>query len=77
MRGWRIPARCTTAAIMAHIAGDETARGGLPREGASTVDRGGEAVPNFTGAGVMAEREGGRWPARITPMPRTGKEEGG
>jgi hypothetical protein len=40
MRAWRIPARCTTVAIMAHFAEHKTARGGLPREGASTVDRG-------------------------------------
>jgi hypothetical protein len=34
------PARCTTAAVMAHNAGDETARGGLPCESASRVHRG-------------------------------------
>jgi hypothetical protein len=33
-------------------------------------------VPNFTGAGVMAEREGGWWPMGIAPMPSTGEEEG-
>jgi hypothetical protein len=33
-------------------------------------------VPNFTDAGVMAEREGGWWPAGITPMPITSGEEG-
>jgi hypothetical protein len=39
-RGWRTPARCTTAAILAHNVEDEMARGGLPCEGPSTVDRG-------------------------------------
>jgi hypothetical protein len=53
------PARCTAATMMAHNAGDETAQGGLPCEGASTVHSGGEAVPNSTGAGVMVERDGG------------------
>jgi hypothetical protein len=33
-------------------------------------------VPNFTGAGVMAEREGGWWPMGIAPMPSTSEEEG-
>jgi hypothetical protein len=33
-------------------------------------------VPNFTDAGVMAEREGGWWLAGITLMPSTGEEEG-
>jgi hypothetical protein len=33
-------------------------------------------VPKFTGTGVMAEREGGWWPAVIAPVPGTGKEEG-
>jgi hypothetical protein len=37
---------------------------------------GGEAVPNFTGVGAMAEREGGWWPLRIASMPSTGEEEG-
>jgi hypothetical protein len=37
---------------------------------------GGEAVPNFSGVGVMAEREGGWWPTGITPMPSTCEEEG-
>jgi hypothetical protein len=32
-------------------------------------------VPNFTGAGVMVEREGGRWLAGIALMPSTGEEE--
>ena len=60
-------------AIMVHIARDETTRGGLLCEGA-TQWTGGEAVPNFTVAGVMAEREGGWWPAGIASMPSIGEE---
>jgi hypothetical protein len=33
-------------------------------------------MPNFTGAGVMVEREGGWWPVGIAPMPNTGEVEG-
>jgi hypothetical protein len=43
---------------MAHSAGDETVN-----RGAKHSEQGGEAVPNFTGTAVMAEREredGGR-----------------
>jgi hypothetical protein len=53
---------------MAHSAGDETTRGRLPCEGARTVYREGEAVPNATGAGVMAVREGGWRSGRFTPV---------
>jgi hypothetical protein len=54
------PARCTTEVMMAHSAGDETARAGC-RVRMLAQCTGGEAVPNFAGAGVMAvrEREGG------------------
>jgi hypothetical protein len=60
------PARGIAAAMMAHNAGDETARGRLSCESACTVHREGEAVPNSTGAGVMAVRGkgGGRWGSR-------------
>jgi hypothetical protein len=50
------PVRGIAAAMMAHSAGDETTRGRLPCESACTVHREGEAVPNSTGAGVMAVR---------------------
>jgi hypothetical protein len=39
-QGQRAPVRCAAVAIMAHSDGDETARGRLSCEGASTVHRG-------------------------------------
>jgi hypothetical protein len=53
--GWRTLVRCTAAAIKAHTAKDETARGGLLGGGVSIVGED-EAVPNSTSVEVMAER---------------------
>jgi hypothetical protein len=39
-QGQQAPVRCIATALMAHSAEDETARGGVPCEGASTVNWG-------------------------------------
>jgi hypothetical protein len=49
------------AVIMAYIAEDEMAWGGLPCRGVSIVGEDG-AVPNSNGTDMMAERGRGRWP---------------
>jgi hypothetical protein len=57
-----------------HRGRDGSGRGAVG--GCEHSELGGGAVPNFTGAGVMAERERGWWPAGITLMPSMGEEEG-
>jgi hypothetical protein len=52
-KGQLAPARDATTAMGAHSAGDETSRASCEHS-----DLRGGAVPNFTGAGVMARRRG-------------------
>jgi hypothetical protein len=69
------PARCTTAAMMAHSAGDETARAGCRVRVLAQCTRG-KAVPNSIGSGVMAVREREWRSAGIAPVKSRAGEKG-